>query len=186
MDTATYIDSAGSVTISLAVTTAQNTGGAGTDTLSNIENLIGSNYADNLTGNNAANVISGGAGNDTISGGGGEDILRGGLGADILTGGNGADVFKLMAADKDLNVDTIKDFTLNQDKLDLSDVLNDPTVSLSNYLDVKANGNDAVVNVYSSGNAATGVTSDYVIILEGLGTDLQDLQDYLHGGGVIK
>ena len=185
VDTATYIDSTAAVSVSLALG-GQDTLGAGTDTLSNIENLIGSNFADTLTGNSSANVIVGGAGNDTISGGGGDDTLRGGLGADILTGGSGADVFKFMMADKDGNTDTIKDFTLNQDKLDLSEVLNDPTGSLSDYLSVTGSGDNAMVKVYSAGNASGGGTPDLTIILDGLSSDLQDLQDYLHDNGVIK
>ena len=53
------------MTVSLAITTAQNTVGSGTDTLTNIENLTGSNFNDTLTGNAAANILSGLAGNDT-------------------------------------------------------------------------------------------------------------------------
>ena len=41
-DFATYIVATSAVTVNLAITTAQNTGGAGTDTLSGIEGLIGS------------------------------------------------------------------------------------------------------------------------------------------------
>ena len=186
IDTATYIDSPAAVTVSLAITTAQDTGGAGTDILLNIENLTGSSYSDTLTGNSENNIITGGAGNDKISGGGGNDILLGGLGADILTGGSGEDVFKFTTADKDGNTDTIQDFTLNHDKLDLSDVLNDPTGSLSNYLSVTNSGDDAIVKVYCAGNASGGGVADMMIVLDGLGTHLQDLQDYLHNDGVIK
>jgi Ca2+-binding RTX toxin-like protein len=50
---------------------AQNTGAAGNDTLSGIENLVGSQYDDTLTGDTNSNVIEGGLGNDTIDGGGG-------------------------------------------------------------------------------------------------------------------
>ena len=92
----------------------------------------------------------------------------------------------LPMADKDGNTDTIKDFTLNQDKLDLSEVLNDPTGSLSDYLSVTGSGDNAMVKVYSAGNASGGGTPDLTIILDGLGSDLQDLQDYLHDDGVIK
>lgn len=53
--------------------TAQNTGAAGTDTLTGIENLIGSQYNDTLTGDAGANVIEGGLGNDTLAGGAGDD-----------------------------------------------------------------------------------------------------------------
>jgi Ca2+-binding RTX toxin-like protein len=49
------------VTVSLALTSAQATGGSGSDTLLGIENLTGSAYADSLTGNGlAGNVLTGG------------------------------------------------------------------------------------------------------------------------------
>jgi Ca2+-binding RTX toxin-like protein len=71
------------VTVSLALTTAQATGGSSSDTLLGIENLTGSTYADRLTGNSGANVINGGTGNDTLDGGSGIDTLTGGDGSDI-------------------------------------------------------------------------------------------------------
>jgi Ca2+-binding RTX toxin-like protein len=70
------------VTVSLAVSTAQATGGSGSDTLLSIENLIGSAYADKLTGNTGANSLSGAAGNDTLDGGAGIDTMAGGDGSD--------------------------------------------------------------------------------------------------------
>ncbi|WP_295578622.1 CARDB domain-containing protein, partial [uncultured Lamprocystis sp.] len=72
-DTADYRYAASAVTVSLAVITAQATGGSGSDTLTNIENLTGSRFNDRLTGNSAANVLDGGLGNDTLSGGAGAD-----------------------------------------------------------------------------------------------------------------
>ncbi|MFA7275357.1 MAG: calcium-binding protein [Pseudobdellovibrionaceae bacterium] len=84
-DTASYSDAGSAVAVSLALTTAQNTLGAGTDTLATIENLTGSGYSDTLTGDGNANVIDGGAGNDTIEGGAGNDTLIGGSGTDLLT-----------------------------------------------------------------------------------------------------
>jgi len=91
-DTATYLSAGAAVTVSLAITTAQNTVGWGTDTLSNIENLSGSNFADNLTGNTSNNVLIGNNGNDTINGGAGNDTMRGGEGNDAIIGGDGIDV----------------------------------------------------------------------------------------------
>ncbi|MDO8456692.1 MAG: peroxidase family protein [Burkholderiaceae bacterium] len=83
VDTASYADATVGVTVSLSVVVAQNTVGAGTDTLSAIENLTGSNQADTLTGDTAANVLSGGGGNDTLNGGtSGNDTLVGGAGND--------------------------------------------------------------------------------------------------------
>ena len=64
-DTLSYISAASGVTVSLAVTTAQATGGSGSDTISAFENLIGSAFADTLTGAAGANTLTGGAGNDT-------------------------------------------------------------------------------------------------------------------------
>jgi Ca2+-binding RTX toxin-like protein len=52
---------------------AQNTVGAGNDTLSGIENLVGSQYNDTLTGDGNDNVIEGGLGADTLAGGLGSD-----------------------------------------------------------------------------------------------------------------
>ncbi|HEX4738402.1 MAG TPA: hypothetical protein VH331_12660, partial [Allosphingosinicella sp.] len=74
IDTLSYAGAAGGVTVSLAVTTPQDTGGAGTDTVSNFENLTGSSFADTLTGNDADNVIDGGAGADHMIGGLGNDV----------------------------------------------------------------------------------------------------------------
>ena len=72
-DTASYETSAAGVTVSLAIAGAQNTIGAGTDTLSNFENLRGSNFNDTLTGNAASNVLIGHLGNDVLDGGAGTD-----------------------------------------------------------------------------------------------------------------
>ncbi len=76
------------------------TGGGGTDTLSGIESINGTDLADqitgdaqnnNLNGNGGNNVINGGDGNDGISGGAGNDVINGGIGDDFLTGGDGDD-----------------------------------------------------------------------------------------------
>ena len=45
-----------------------------TDTLLNIENVIGTGFADTITGDGGANTLQGGLGDDTIDGAGGEDI----------------------------------------------------------------------------------------------------------------
>jgi uncharacterized delta-60 repeat protein len=67
IDTASYAAAAAAVTINLANAAAQNTGGAGTDTLLSIENLIGSGFNDTLAGNSGNNVLNGGAGIDTAA-----------------------------------------------------------------------------------------------------------------------
>ncbi|MGF7148800.1 Ca2+-binding RTX toxin-like protein [Sphingomonas zeicaulis] len=142
LDTVSYATATAGVAVSLLLTTAQNTGGAGIDTLSSIEHLIGSNQADTLTGNAQANtivagagddVVDGGSGNDMIEGGngndvlkgaGGDDILIGGSGRDTLTGGAGNDRFvyqSTIQSPASANADRITDFALG-DILDLSAV----------------------------------------------------------------
>jgi serralysin len=134
MDTASYAAAAGAVRVSLALTTPQNTLGAGTDTfaampwetMTSIENVAGSAFADTLRGNSEANSLNGGAGadrlegdagNDRLNGGGGHDRLCGGAGRDTLTGGAGADGFRFDAAPGAANTDRVLDFSAADDTI---------------------------------------------------------------------
>jgi len=99
-DTASYLESAAGVNVNLT-TGLGFFGSAAGDTLSGIESLNGSNFADVLTGNALANtlngfggndILNGLAGNDTMNGGTGDDTMNGGIGNDLLTGGSGRDV----------------------------------------------------------------------------------------------
>ncbi|CAN5510704.1 hypothetical protein BH10PSE5_BH10PSE5_10250 [soil metagenome] len=73
--------------VDLALTTAQNTLGAGTDQLISIEYVYGSSYVDTLSGTVEANYIFGGEGNDSLVGRAGDDVLAGGAGDDTIDGG---------------------------------------------------------------------------------------------------
>ena len=108
-----------------------------TENLPDIENLTGSAFDDTLAGDRRDNRLEGGAGNDTLYGGpgggddtlsaddgndslfGGEgnDTLQGGQGNDRLSGGAGQDVFVFVPGTYE---DTITDFTLGEDKIDLT------------------------------------------------------------------
>jgi len=90
-DTADYRTATAAITVSLAVAAAQNTGGAGTDTLAGIEYVQGGSANDTITGNDANNTLWGNAGADTLNGGLGNDTLIGGAGADVINGGGGLD-----------------------------------------------------------------------------------------------
>ncbi len=102
-DAADYSDSASAVTVNLQ--TGTGTGGdAQGDTLTNIENIVGSDYADTLTGDSGANTLTGGAGADALFGGDGSDLFVFGTGdgADTVDGGAGAtwtDTIQLQNAD---------------------------------------------------------------------------------------
>ncbi len=89
IDTADYSGVFGA-TVDLSMSGFQFTGG-GTDSLSNVENLIGSAAADTLSGNLNDNAIVGGGGGDTLRGNGGDDSLDGQAGDDTLNGGSGDD-----------------------------------------------------------------------------------------------
>jgi len=125
VDTLSYANALKAVTVNLALTSAQNTGGAGTDTISGLENLTGSAYADKLTGASGDNVLNGLAGNDRLTGGAGLDRLIGGAGQDTLTGGLDADQFVFTATtDSAMGSlrDLITDFGIGIDKIDLSGI----------------------------------------------------------------
>jgi VCBS repeat-containing protein len=95
-DTLSYMTSASGVNVNLNGTVSG--GDAAGDSISNFENLTGSDFNDTLTGNGSANVITGLAGNDTISGGGGGDTIEGGAGSDTLDGGSGTDTLSFASS----------------------------------------------------------------------------------------
>ena len=84
VDTASYLDAAAAMVVSLAAP-AGNTGDAAGDSYASIENLYGSAFADSLTGDASANALGGDAGNDTLIGGAGADTLDGGAGTDTAS-----------------------------------------------------------------------------------------------------
>ena len=168
-DTASYAHATAGVTVNLGLLAAQNTLGAGTDTLAGIENLIGSNFNDTLTGDGASNRINGGLGNDVLNGGGGDDLLIGGLGNNTLTGGSGADTFQWQAGNS--GHDVITDFTPGLDKLDLSQLLqgeNGSAASLDDYLHFTVTGSGASLVTSIDVSATAGATPNQTIDLAGV------------------
>ena len=81
IDLASYTDSLAGVDVDLS--SGRGFGGdAEGDTLSSIEQLLGSEHADRLVGNDEANELRGNGGADTLDGRGGVDTLIGGPGDD--------------------------------------------------------------------------------------------------------
>ncbi|MDP2128878.1 MAG: hypothetical protein Q8K97_16040, partial [Pseudohongiella sp.] len=74
IDTAGYQHSPTGVTVDLTKLVFKG-GDAEGDSLKNIENIIGSAFADTLVGDNNNNRLTPGAGNDNVSGGGGTDTV---------------------------------------------------------------------------------------------------------------
>jgi len=94
----------------------------------------GADGNDMMLGDGTAKTLNGGQGTDFIYGAAGADTLVGGLGKDFLQGGVGKDIFKFTTA-QDTGLlsngaaDQIIDFTLADDKIALSAIDADPTVT---------------------------------------------------------
>src|SRR5262245_52226142 len=82
-DLATYVGSNDGVRVDFDLGTGR-FGHAEGDTLTGIEDLIGSLFNDSLFGDGGTNDLSGNDGNDELIGRGGDDRLNGGLGNDRL------------------------------------------------------------------------------------------------------
>jgi Ca2+-binding RTX toxin-like protein len=92
VDSVNYSNATAAVTVNLSTNSA--TGGGGSDTLFNFENVIGSNFNDTLIGSSA---------NNTLTGAGGKDALTGGLGSDRFD-------YKTLTDSLLANPDNITDF----------------------------------------------------------------------------
>lgn len=122
-DYATYFYSRAGVSVDLAAGSASD-GNGGTDTLTAIEGVYGSKFADTLRGD---------AGTNELFGNRGDDVLIGGVGQDLTVGNAGADRF--VFADGDVSTtraaaDLIGDFRHAEgDRIDLSGLDADATVA---------------------------------------------------------
>ena len=129
IDVAWYTYVTAAVNVNLA--TGRATGGGGSDTLIDIEDVVAGGYNDVLVGNDGSNHLEGGAGNDSITGGAGNDILYGDAGNDSVSGGAGIDSL-VGGAGKD-TLDGGADF----DVLMLNGLPSDYTVTRVNATDVR-------------------------------------------------
>ena len=123
-------------------------GGAGHD------QLYGGTGRDVLNGGADSDFLYGEIGRDTLNGGAGNDILNGGKAKDILTGGEGFDIFEF---DQDSYHDTITDFTVGEDLIDLTSY-----EEITNYDDISFEQTDTGLKVFF------GVSS---VLLENIFTD---------------
>ena len=169
IDTLTYADATAAVTISLALTTAQNTGGSGSDTVSNIENLIGSSFADSLTGSSADNVIDGGTGADIMAGGAGNDTY--------YVDNVGDNVVEADGAGTDIIYSSVS-YTL------AGRIVETLTLTGSSNIDATGNGRANILNGNSGNNILSGLDGNDTLN-GGAGNDMLDGgagNDILTGG----
>ena len=108
-DVIDYTLTGNAVTVSLAQSGLQNTGGGGPEKITGFENIIGSAFDD---------ILSGDGGTNMLNGGGGADVLTGGLGADLFGFTSLSDFSTSDDIDK---LDRLTDFDhFEGDRIDLS------------------------------------------------------------------
>ncbi|MEO0891597.1 MAG: calcium-binding protein [Pseudomonadota bacterium] len=163
-DTVSYEHSDGRVVVSLHSGVGLRGDAAG-DTLTDIENLVGSEFNDILSGDNdrqVGNTIMGLGGNDWIRGNGGDDTVDGGTGDDRLTGGRGSDTFVFQDGH---GVDVVTDFTTD----DPNEVIDLTAISaITDFEDLRDNhvaqvGADVIINTGESQIILTDTSLETVL-----------------------
>lgn len=167
-DLANYASATAGVQVALWQDAAQDTVGAGVDTLIGIEHLIGTAFADQLVGDEFSNFLTGGDGDDLLKGLEGDDALAGGEGNDELVGGIGED-FLLGEAGNDVLIGAAGDDQLFGE--DGDDYLQGGDGSDLIYADA---GNDIILAGASNDTIYAGGNNDYI--------DGGDGNDVLAGG----
>ena len=129
-DIADYSTAIGGITMNGASVT----GAAGSDTLSGIEEVIGSTFSDNLTGGSGNDVIRGGGGVDVINGAGGNDRLYAGAPAEVAA----PDVVKAQGTQNTSILNAVS-LTGTFDLVENDDIVNSTTIPHST-VQATANG----------------------------------------------
>ena len=161
-DSARYQPSDAGVTVNLATGTGQG-GHAEGDTLTGIENIIGSDHADHLIGSDEDDHLNGDGGNDTLEGGAGDDWLDGQDGEDLLTGGEGADTFVFGDGD------TVTDFEDGSDLINIHDMVHINADNFDTNVTIRQSGDDVEVQIGDAvltltGLSAADVTADDFVL----------------------
>ncbi|SFN97295.1 type I secretion C-terminal target domain (VC_A0849 subclass), partial [Bradyrhizobium sp. Rc3b] len=174
------------VTVDLAAGNSHGTAsgdlaGTGTDTLTGVNAIRGSSFADFIFGDGGSNTLDGQAGND---------VIQGRAGADTLIGGAGSDQF-VFAAVSDSTVashDTISDFAHGTDIIDTSAIAGVTSVQglLSGSAQVAAHsigwiqsGANTIVYVNNSTTAQNQGAADMEIVLTNVTANILTSQDFL-------
>ncbi|WP_373504778.1 beta strand repeat-containing protein [Aestuariivirga sp.] len=178
-DTVNYSASATGVNVNLA-TTVGTGGDAEGDTLSGIEIVRGSNFADTITGDSLANTLFGQNGSDTINGGDGDDTIAGGNGADVLDGGAGVDTLNAAGTSANMTINLATNFITGGDST------GDTIANFENV--IAANGNDTVTGTAGANRLDGGSGNDILsggagadVLIGGSGTDTATYADAASG-----
>ncbi|VEP18082.1 hypothetical protein H1P_690002 [Hyella patelloides LEGE 07179] len=134
-------------------------GGNGNDLLN------GNNKHDRLNGNGGNDILQGGSHHDTLDGGNGDDLIRGDRGKDVLTGGEGTDTFIYNSLQD--RGDTITDFQVGIDKINVSSITNDSSYDSDTpyeYIELWRSGSNTVVKINRNGNLSRPRYQDLLIL----------------------
>lgn len=167
-DWSSYEDATAGVTVDLTKTTAQDTIGAGKDTLTGVESIWGSKFADVLTGDANSNYLFADAGNDTLSGGAGDDFFAGGTGVNVIDGGEGFDTIDYAMSAVGVEVDLSRNIATSIGDASISD-------RLSSIELVTGSTHDDIITGNTADNYLFGDAGDDVLRAAGG-------QDVLEGG----
>lgn len=197
IDQAIYSNSISKVTVNLSRGNASD-GFGGTDTLIDIEQVVGSRFDDAIIGSEENDTLEGLAGddylygaqgNDLLRGGTGKDVLHGGFGDDRMEGGVGNDIYYLdttndvIVENAESGIDkvrtTLNNYTLGENLEEL-DLEGDAVIGFGNDLNNRLRGHDKTEH---SETLEGGAGNDYIYGFDGndsLSGD--DGNDLLHGG----
>jgi Ca2+-binding RTX toxin-like protein len=177
-DGVSYVAAAGPVQVTLTLNKGV---GMGNDTLADVQNVIGGDFADTIQGNALDNVLSGGDGDDRLLGEAGTDTVNGDAGDDQIIeegpGPNGADTLSGGTDGFNGTTDTVGD------TLDYSVARSTPTIVKPGAGAVS--GEDADNNGVANENDT--VLDDFETIMTGSGGDtivaLVNSRAYFTDGG---
>lgn len=150
------------------------------------DKVFGGKGSDTISGNKGDDILLGQEGRDTLHGNHGNDILEGGTGNDFLYGGTGIDTFVFDPSRLHEGHDTIGDFKIGEDKiqLKLADILDGlpgienadgiagfsaADLDASDIWNLKANSQGDVVVEHSTGSITlNGIAFDSSLSFAGL------------------
>ncbi|MEL7510408.1 MAG: Ig-like domain-containing protein, partial [Cyanobacteria bacterium J06554_1] len=156
-------------------------GGTGNDSIygqGGIDVLNGGEGDDLIDGGDGDDLLTGGLGNDSLYGRAGQDRLRGssgndvlvgGVGDDLLWGGQGSDTFTYNQVNE--FGDTIFDFEIVRDRIDLSAIFNGNASLGSNVIVQQVDNNTAIL-------ANTGSGMEQVAMLMNVTADRLDSSNF--------
>jgi Ca2+-binding RTX toxin-like protein len=187
IDWANYDTATAGVTVNLSILASQDTVGAGLDTLTGIENLLGSSFNDTLTGDSAANVLNGGNGADLLIGGQGKDsytltetvaatdTVRIAAGDSVVSGFDVATGFKLGTGNSSVGID----------KLDLANTSVAANVARVNGVDAGVIHSHSISSGIISFDDINTFTAPLAITAANLANVFTYLQANITGGNTV-